>query len=1527
MKSLPAGVLLTTAIILVGLTEFFPTLAQTSAEDYRYFPHPGAENAHLALTAQGDGVKMTYTPATYRILKTNPGKEIELQIQDALLESGTNSYDVNRDGMEAKMALTFSSSANDWEVRCNNQLVAYAGQPTILVDIDHCGFKGQKVWSHILSIDTGSTAELLMKTIWSDDQGAGTSNYHDLINVFSFRAKHGEVGLASTNTTNISFRTEEQPELYSDQLNWAVLYNTDTKARFEFIIDVSDKDEVILFDKDADASKLHGETTPPDSGITMNVTWADGSPISKYPDWTKFDQRRAEDFLDPLPRALTGETNSFTGPSGDTGNVSPESRSVQWYRIPVSNHKNSQIKVTWSGFTANSNAFGFASSAALRPPCLSDCGTIEIQPGISLVLTANPLPGKTVVDGQEITYTMWLKNETDHALTNVKFFMDSPQLTIKTSGDNISELGNIPPHTTTEEATRRIITTKVNSTATTATISSEGYFAFTADQFTEKIFALPIYHYLRRDEPNEDQPDQPDPPCSNLDCPPPDICTNANGCKNPQTPPKPPARPGDKGCAQVKNKKFSACISADPLPNTYGMKPGDTITYKISVINHSNIQNLEGLVVKFQAPDLTVQTQNLASLAIPVIPPNTALPIPINIAVTIQNINESNFTISTKNRITLIYPNLEPLILPEILHHVGQGDISIERCINLQDEPGCEVLFPGKELQIKPGRIINVVDIITNNRSSIYRQPYQPIPFSQDEFEYLANSIFRVRNWLTIDEILTDFSDPISDPEPGKFPPKNGIDVGSISANQQRAIHFQYAPLNPEENEESCFTVDLPATGDSSVICVIQESEEPLEISLEASPPGKPDGEKIAAGEVISYTVRIGNYSRNTTIENISLQAPRPPGTCCLGSDGNCSSKGDFCPVVSGISDLGRGESLSVSYLVKIKIDNDPPLKEVFNDGVVVNYGDQQSQKTNSISHEIDDQTKPNGTFYHDITLSRHTVLNSANSQARVDQADVSVVQHEFGFSGTNNSSAPLLQENNRPQAFVQYWCSNALSKNYDAPWGSSLLVYNSQKRTPVSTQYQISSDDLHFEISTDIPDATERPGFVMIRKTTADQHFTDHTHSFTFKVSGSDQVNHFMRDGQIFTYDQITTTDFRAVKDGIGGKVEAKNHVKTATQPDTVPEDIWRYVPTGQQQLLGICAYNTTFAYRVYAPIYHWQIDPQAPIPLIASDKDTISVYTSTAWLETHLGNFGIDTIIRYSNPLQNPNFVPLADRNILTAPKDYAPPGSYNAEQLIFLQDNSGDNLSSKIKNGKKYLSDPLQLGFIPSAEHQGSFQLARGDAYDRLEQRRNFEKDLLTHQLYGKVITVKGNTTYIGSQTFAADTITHIIGNLIIDDPSIFTILGGKARLYVDGDVFIKSNIKYGNNSGTLETIPSLRVHSKGNLFIDGNVTQVELMMLSEGEFHSGKSKKQLVILGDVIAGKVFLERQPLIYDAKVPEDEQAVNRPAEIIYEDYRKYILPPPGDQQLPDTGNIWREVNVDNGEEVDWEKFTEEVKS
>ena len=333
--------------------------------------------------------------------------------------------------------------------------------------------------------------------------------------------------------------------------------------------------------------------------------------------------------------------------------------------------------------------------------------------------------------------------------------------------------------------------------------------------------------------------------------------------------------------------------------------------------------------------------------------------------------------------------------------------------------------------------------------------------------------------------------------------------------------------------------------------------------------------------------------------------------------------------------------------------------------------------------------------------------------------------------------------------------------------------------------------------------------------------------------------------------------------------------------------------------------------------------------IPQIASDKDYITVLTSVAWLQTKYGNLGFGTNFWQTTPSSgDPNLVNLGDKIVPTEMKFYTPPNEYNADLFIYSPDGN-DPLLSRLGSTGKITFGSLEQGFITSPTTESSLQLSRGEAYDRANYPREYYDDLLNREVFGEVIrlnsgstlppgmTRNGNEFYLGSSaTFASDTIYYLKGNLTIGSPTTNKVIinGGKARLFVEGNVSILSNIAYAKKSDTdLSNIPSLRVHATNNISISPNVTDIELMMLAEKEFHSGRSDKQLRILGDVIAYKTFWERAPLNEER---ENEDMINKPSEIIYEDFRKYILTPPGDKKLPDTGHMWREVNPSTGRPI-----------
>ena len=213
---------------------------------------------------------------------------------------------------------------------------------------------------------------------------------------------------------------------------------------------------------------------------------------------------------------------------------------------------------------------------------------------------------------------------------------------------------------------------------------------------------------------------------------------------------------------------------------------------------------------------------------------------------------------------------------------------------------------------------------------------------------------------------------------------------------------------------------------------------------------------------------------------------------------------------------------------------------------------------------------------------------------------------------------------------------------------------------------------------------------------------------------------------------------------------------------------------------------------------------------------------------------------------------------------------------------------------EQGEAWQSESVQFPF-----------LQQGEAYDRKNNPRDFKEDLLVRQKYGPVVTDQLPTTLKGTVDIGDNRVWHQTGDLIIgqegiEDKVFFS--GGQSRIYVDGDVYLKANIFYKTHeSENANDITSVRIDAQ-NIYISGEVQDLELLMLARDSFHSGESYKQLRILGDVIAKAVFWERKP---NLEISPDD--INRPSEYIIEDYRKYILPVPGDTALPDEYSIWKQ--------------------
>ena len=432
-----------------------------------------------------------------------------------------------------------------------------------------------------------------------------------------------------------------------------------------------------------------------------------------------------------------------------------------------------------------------------------------------------------------------------------------------------------------------------------------------------------------------------------------------------------------------------------------------------------------------------------------------------------------------------------------------------------------------------------------------------------------------------------------------------------------------------------------------------------------------------------------------------------------------------------------------------------------------------------------------------------------------------------------------------------------------------------------------LQSSPLQFLLSTQLPD--HRPSLILGDGT--------HQTSKVYSYGDTNAVNHFMKTGGVIKAPPNFTLS-RAVEDGQMGEVNSN-----ATS-QSITEDLWVYAYAGYEQEYDTCSCGEDCQHTDSYPVYTWQKKSSAPVDLRDDDQTDISVYASTAWLKTQGGNLATNG--RLANNETRANHVPLTfgngdymERNryvhdpetVLTPSKRYTPDAQSNAETMIF---SGGTNEAMHSEQGEAWQSEGTQFPF-----------LQQGEAYDRKNNPRDFKEDLLVRQKYGPVVTDQLPVTLKGVVDIGDNQVWHQTGDLIIgqegvDDQVIFS--GGQSRIYVDGDVYLRANIFYKTKeSQDANDITSVRIDAR-NIYISGEVQDLELLMLARDSFHSGESYKQLRILGDVITGSVFWERKP---NLEISPDD--INRPSEYVIEDYRKYILPVPGDTELPDEYAIWKQ--------------------
>ena len=761
---------------------------------------------------------------------------------------------------------------------------------------------------------------------------------------------------------------------------------------------------------------------------------------------------------------------------------------------------------------------------------------------------------------------------------------------------------------------------------------------------------------------------------------------------------------------------------------------------------------------------------------------------------------------------------------------------------------------------------------------------------SPDYMEYLPDS-------STFQKGLSGIPSHLDDIE-GNSPLMPGYLIDSLPAGERYIFESRYqvkVPVNV--TDDPLYTVAWASlVGPYSAIPVMSNPVNSIISGLPAGvmsvqvTPYPSKNTVVFSGSNIVYKYKITN-SGGLPLQNVTLVNYVPEGTQCI----------DGCGTIKLPAPLQPGESINIEMTVKV-ITSDPDTDYITNIGYDASAsGMEYTEVRQEIAHPLNSEIQVgNGSFTLLTEQVPNLVLNSPNGQPRADQGDISETQYAILYSGRGktNTFDPTAAGYGVYDSGANF-TNGACGTRY-LPHGknSSVYAYNSYgggcSRMSASC---IASTPLEFDITTQLP--TGRPKLILLDSGASGK--TD-----LFAYGSTSEVNKFMKSGGLIEVPRGFTFS-RAVQDGAVGY--SNSHIASRV----IKEDLWQYVQVDSYSESCNCGEDGC-DHATY-PIYEWRMSSSTPIPMLEDDDTTqIQVYSSTAWLKTEGGHIGTNGAIINNETAANHVNLEFGggdgmDRNayvydpntILTPTSIYTPEGATNADYMIFA--NQG-NESFVTDAGESWAVTGTDFGF-----------LNHGEAYDRTNNPRSYEEDLLIREKYGDVKEDELPTTLQGTIDIEDGIVWKKSGNLYIGREGITDEVffdGGQSRIYVEGDVYINANIFYANSSAdSYNEITSVRIDAR-NIYVNPEVTDIELLLQARDNFYSGEGYDQLRILGDVIAGNAHWERKPVL---EVDPDE--VNKPSEYIIEDLRKYVIPVPGDTELPDEYDIWRQVNPSTGQVLD----------
>jgi len=732
------------------------------------------------------------------------------------------------------------------------------------------------------------------------------------------------------------------------------------------------------------------------------------------------------------------------------------------------------------------------------------------------------------------------------------------------------------------------------------------------------------------------------------------------------------------------------------------------------------------------------------------------------------------------------------------------------------------------------------------------------------------------------------------------FPLALGLLIQELPAGERITFVSAHQVAVPEsETTDPLYTVAWASlVGQYSAIPVMSNpvntiiSGQPTgELSVDVTPFPSEDT-IVFSGTPISYQYRLTNAG-GLPVSDVTLVTYIPEGTECIES----------CGTIKLTDPLEAGGEELITMKVRV-ITTDPEKEYITNIGYDAKTSTMEKTELRAehgvdINHSLNGEISVgSGEFTLLTEMVPNLVLNSPNEMPRPDQGDVSETQYALQYMGrgkpntyVNGGSFGIQDTGNNVHTGS---CKDHI---YPHGKGSTVYAYNSiGGHCEKMSSCRLSSAPIQFSISTTLPGLT--PNLILPGGT--------HSKTEIYPYGDTAAVNSYMQSGGVIKAPENFTLS-RAITDGAIGSVISS----VATVGLT--EDLWTYSPTGEEILYATCSCGEDCTDKDYYPVYTWQ-ETREPVPLEDDDTTGVSVYSSTAWLKTEGGHIGTNGAIINNETEANrvnlnfgggaymqPNAYVYDPDRILTPTNQYTRFGHTNADYMIFANQGNEAFVSAA---GESWIVTGTDFG---PQQH--------GESYDRANNPRNYAEDLLVREKFGKVYVDQLPGTLRGTVPIGDGVIWHQTGDLIIGAEGLIdtvTFTGGQSRIYVDGDAYINADIYYATNSGSsYNEVTSLRIDAR-NIYVSGEVTNLEVLLQAREDFHSGESYDQLRILGDVITGNAHWERKPVL---ELNPDE--VNKPSEYIIEDLRKYVIPVPGDTEPPDEYDIWRQVNPSTGQVLD----------